>query len=222
MMKKREEHHADRVKYKVLSAAKKLFVRQGYKKTTIRQIVEESGVLTGSIYYLYKNKADIFQALVLSLLRGCVELIDQRYKDESPAFKLAAMFMVELKCVEEDELVRESYYEGYTSNAIFEKMVEHMTGVTEKLFAEQSLSCSHEELYVRILLIKGAMRSCIARFYFTKPVDIKEVNTLLLRMSLGLFQVPKDECESILQRILSMEEVWLEIARTLRDRQEKL
>ena len=100
MTGKREENHADRVKYKVLTAAKKLFVRQGYKKTTIRQIVEESGVLTGSIYYLYKNKADIFQALVLSLLRGCVELIDEQYREESPAFKMAAMFMVELKCVE--------------------------------------------------------------------------------------------------------------------------
>lgn len=222
MARKREANHADLVKYKVLTAAKKLFVRQGYKKTTIRQIVEESGVLTGSIYYLYKNKADIFQALVLSLLRGCVELIDRRYKDESPAFKLAAMFMVELKCVEEDELVRESYYEGYTSNAIFEKMVDHMTEMTEKLFAGSALSCSHEELYMRILLIKGAMRSCIAKFYFTRAVDTEEANVLLLQMALGLFHIPADELEGILQRILSMEKIWLEIARTLRDRQEEL
>ena len=222
MTGKREENHADRVIYKVLTAAKKLFVRQGYKKTTIRQIVEESGVLTGSIYYLYKNKADIFQALVLSLLRGCVELIDEQYKEESPAFKMAAMFMVELKCVEEDELVRESYYEGYTSNAIFEKMVEHMADMAGKVFEGSDFSCSQEELYIRILLIKGAMRSCIAKFYFTRPVDAKATNMLLLRMALELFHVPADELENILHRIISMEKIWLEIARTLRDRQEKL
>lgn len=38
----------DDVKSRVLDAARTLFLKQGYKKTTIRQIVEHSGVLIGS------------------------------------------------------------------------------------------------------------------------------------------------------------------------------
>ena len=63
------EKDKDEVRQRILAAAKELFVQQGYKKTTIRQIVEKSGVLTGSIYYFFKNKEDIFQSLVMELLR---------------------------------------------------------------------------------------------------------------------------------------------------------
>ena len=47
------EKDKDEVRQRILAAAKELFVQQGYKKTTIRQIVEKSGVLTGSIYYFF-------------------------------------------------------------------------------------------------------------------------------------------------------------------------
>ena len=58
------EKDKDEVRQRILAAAKELFVQQGYKKTTIRQIVEKSGVLTGSIYYFFKNKEDIFHHAV--------------------------------------------------------------------------------------------------------------------------------------------------------------
>ena len=69
------EKDKDEVRQRILAAAKELFVQQGYKKTTIRQIVEKSGVLTGSIYYFFKNKEDIFQSLVMELLGQCTDLI---------------------------------------------------------------------------------------------------------------------------------------------------
>lgn len=50
------EKDKDEVRQRILAAAKELFVQQGYKKTTIRQIVEKSGVLTGSIYYFSRIK----------------------------------------------------------------------------------------------------------------------------------------------------------------------
>lgn len=37
------EKDKDEVRQRILAAAKELFVQQGYKKTTIRQIVEKSG-----------------------------------------------------------------------------------------------------------------------------------------------------------------------------------
>ena len=95
------------MRQRILATAKDLFVHQGYKKTTIRQIVEESGVLTGSIYYFFKNKEDIFQSLVLSLFRQCNYLIGEHFHDESPAFRYAALCQVEFEAVRMNELVRE-------------------------------------------------------------------------------------------------------------------
>ena len=44
------------VRANILNTAKRLFLEQGYKKTTIRQIVQESGITSGSIYNLFDNK----------------------------------------------------------------------------------------------------------------------------------------------------------------------
>ena len=95
-MSKRKEpdSHLELVRHKILETAKALFVKQGYKKTTIRQIVEHSGILTGSIYYLFKNKEDIFQALILELMKSCMDIIEQHFAEESPVFKCAALCMV--------------------------------------------------------------------------------------------------------------------------------
>ena len=109
------EKDKDEVRQRILAAAKELFVQQGYKKTTIRQIVEKSGVLTGSIYYFFKNKEDIFQSLVMELLRQCTDLIAAHFRQESPAFRYAALCLVEFEAVAMNQLVRETYYEGYTT-----------------------------------------------------------------------------------------------------------
>ena len=205
------EKHLENVRSKILESAKELFVQQGYKKTTIRQIVEKSGVLTGSIYYLYKNKEDIFKALVLSLIKQCSDLINKHFVEESPAFKYAALCTIELRAVEVNELIRESYYDGYTSNAIFEKMVEHMTQMSEQNFADLFSGWSHEDYYIRTLLIKSAMRGCIAEFYFEKQGDAAKCRKMLLRLALSTFQVKENEIAGILGRIEAMDAHWLEI-----------
>lgn len=97
--KKQPEERLELVRHKILDTAKALFVQQRYKKTTIRQIVEHSGILTGSIYYLFKNKEDIFQALILELTRACIDTIEDHFQQETPAFKYAALCVVELKAV---------------------------------------------------------------------------------------------------------------------------
>lgn len=205
------ERHLENVRRKILESAKELFVQQGYKKTTIRQIVEKSGVLTGSIYYLYKNKEDIFKALVLSLFKQCSNLIDEHFSEESPAFKYAALCTIELRAVEVNELIRESYYEGYTSNVIFEKMVEHMTQLAEQSFADRCPGWSHEDYYIRTLLFKSAMRGCLAEFYFEKQCNAAKCRKMLLRLALSTFQIEGKEIGGILERIEAMDAHWLKI-----------
>ena len=110
--KKQPDDHLEIVRHKILDTARALFVQQGYKKTTIRQIVQYSGVLTGSIYYLFRNKEDIFQALILELMKSCIDIIENHCARESAGFKYAALCMVELRAVEANELVRDTFYEG--------------------------------------------------------------------------------------------------------------
>ena len=75
------KQHTQEIRQRVLESAKELLIEQGYKKTTIRGIVERSGVLTGSIYYFFKNKEAIFAEMLESIIHQCIEKIDTCCED---------------------------------------------------------------------------------------------------------------------------------------------
>ncbi|MEO6759988.1 MAG: TetR/AcrR family transcriptional regulator [Saprospiraceae bacterium] len=54
----------------VLRAAAEVFARFGYDKTTLDDIGKRAGLNKASLYYYYKNKEDIFVAVVLSETRA--------------------------------------------------------------------------------------------------------------------------------------------------------
>ena len=59
-------------KNRILETAKDIFLEQGYKRTTIRQIVERSGITSGSIYNIFSSKEEIFSSLVDELMKSCI------------------------------------------------------------------------------------------------------------------------------------------------------
>ena len=49
---------------KILECAKAEFLEKGFKDASLRQIVKEAGVTTGSFYWYYKSKEELFEAVV--------------------------------------------------------------------------------------------------------------------------------------------------------------
>jgi AcrR family transcriptional regulator len=62
----------------ILRAAREVFGRRGYHAATIEEIADEAGLSNGAIYYNFKNKEDLFLAL-----------LDERIQDR--AFSVASM-----------------------------------------------------------------------------------------------------------------------------------
>ncbi len=50
----------------IIKAALACFTRKGYNKTTMDDIVVESGLSKGTLYWYFKSKEDLFQSAVLS------------------------------------------------------------------------------------------------------------------------------------------------------------
>lgn len=211
-----EQHHPNVVqsnaRQKILNAAKALFVERGYKKTTIRQIVERSGVLTGSIYHFFRNKEDIFHALFISLIEQCIHAIEEHCADETPVFKFLALYIVELKAIEQDKIVRDTFMAGYDSCLIFEKMVMQSTRLAEQLFPPIP-----QGFYHRMLLVKGAMHSCIAEFYFDTPHNPAESRHAFLTFALQLFECDPAVRVATLTRLQEKDALWDAIGKRLKE-----
>ena len=59
----RKQRHKEDLRHRILEAAKKLFVQQGYEATSIRKIAKEIEFSPTTIYIYYKDKNDIIFAL---------------------------------------------------------------------------------------------------------------------------------------------------------------
>lgn len=107
-------------KNRILQTAKDIFLEQGCRRTTIRQIVERSGITSGSIYNIFSSKEEIFNTLAGDVLENCIRMVQKEAGGESPLYQYAAVLLVEMEAIARDERVRELYQEAYTSPAMFE------------------------------------------------------------------------------------------------------
>jgi len=54
----------EETRQRIIEAAFRVFVRKGFRGTSNREIAREAGISPGLIYWYFRNKADLFQAVV--------------------------------------------------------------------------------------------------------------------------------------------------------------
>ncbi len=69
----------------ILDAATKVFVRQGFQHARMDDIVEESGLSKGTLYWYFKSKEDIINAILRRLFTGDLENLQSLLQAEGTA-----------------------------------------------------------------------------------------------------------------------------------------
>lgn len=88
----------DEVKNSIISVARQIFSRFGFKKTTMDEIAQASAKGKSSIYYYFSSKEDIFQAVVekeASMLKR--ELFEATETVTDPQEKLKVYVLVRMR-----------------------------------------------------------------------------------------------------------------------------
>jgi AcrR family transcriptional regulator len=131
---------------KIIVTSGQIFSRYGFKKTTMDEIAHALKMGKSSIYYYYKSKEEIFEAVVLheaNILRN--ELTTAIKSVESPVDKMRNYVFVRMKSFEK----LSNYY-----NAIFDKNLDHFDFI-ETIRAKYD----REELAIlRLILYHGARK----------------------------------------------------------------
>ena len=96
-------------KFKIIDATFKLSLQYGFDNISIKQIQEESGVATGSIYYYFKNKDEILEYMINKYLMDQFHETKKQITEFNGSF-LEKMNLIlrhegsELSTMEEDSL----------------------------------------------------------------------------------------------------------------------
>lgn len=79
-MPKLQDRDVERNQIKIEEAALRVFTRQGFHGTTVRDIAQEAGVSLGNIYNYYKTKQDLYASLVRRYARQMTEIQQKTLK----------------------------------------------------------------------------------------------------------------------------------------------
>ncbi len=85
---KTRSEKTDETRCRILEESIKLFLEQGYDKTTVRQIILKAGILNGSLYNIYKSKDEIFIDIAGVAFSEASELMDEIIGPDAPPEKV--------------------------------------------------------------------------------------------------------------------------------------
>lgn len=80
MTKNKPENIDHNTQQRILNVALVEFLEKGFQKASLRHIVSEAGVTTGSFYWYYKSKEELFAALVAEHYDYILGLYDEAIK----------------------------------------------------------------------------------------------------------------------------------------------
>jgi AcrR family transcriptional regulator len=128
----------DPIREEILNGARDLFERFGFKKTTMEDIARQIGKSKSALYYYYKTKEEIFEAVVLNDIEATQTLVaDAVKKEESATNKFRVFFTSMLEGVKQKankfSIFKSDLYENHF---LFENIVKKRDSYVEELIKD--------------------------------------------------------------------------------------
>lgn len=188
-------------KRRILSVCVRLFLEQGYKNTTVSQIVEQSGVARGSYQNIFRTKDSILAELVEVMFEGQFSAAKRLSQaGVSPVCVYAVETAIQLALAELNENLREMYIEAYSVPETAEYIYLHTTSELKDVFGKYLPECTDSDFYEIEIGTAGLMRSYMAKkcdIHFT--LEKKQKRFLVAAMH--IFKVPESEQQEVLEYI---------------------
>lgn len=142
------------VKNKIIETARSLFAKYGYKKTSMQDIADIIHKTKGVLYYYFKNKEEIFYAIVENDTRELKKIIYEAVKNEdTPENKLKAYVLTRQKGYQRLSVLYQALHTDIFSDST---LIAHIRGYHEK-----------EE----IAIIKMMLRQGVKKDIFKTDID---------------------------------------------------
>ena len=88
----RKERERQRRQREFLATAEEVFARKGFHSTTIQEISEKSEFAVGSIYHMFRNKDEIYTALLRMRMEEYLSLLEEKIKNgKDPVEKIRTL-----------------------------------------------------------------------------------------------------------------------------------
>lgn len=191
-------------KVRIVSTCIQLFIEQGYKKTTMLEIIKEADVSAGTFQNIFKTKDGVLKELVDVMFEMQFEIAKDLSKNISKVTLYALETSIQLAIAELNENIREIYVEAYSHPEILDYINEKTLKELIYIFNEHLPLYEESDFYEIEIATSGIMRSFMMKpcdKYFTFRKKLKR----FLSISLSIFKISEEEQKTITDLILDMD-----------------
>ena len=186
-----------RTKKRILQTCVRLFLENGYHRTTMVQILKEAQVSSSSFQNLFLSKAGVL-----------LELVDFMFENQfgvarsvvgaalPPVYVYAAETALQITLTELNENLRQIYLEAYTQK----RLLDHIQRATAKelhdIFGPYQPGLTEQDFYELELGTAGLMRGYMAS-PCTEDFPLERKLEKFLTLSLRGYKVPEEELQKV-------------------------
>ena len=192
-------------KKRILTVCVRLFLEQGYKKTTVSEIVHKAEVSNSSFQNIFRAKDGVLTELIgmmFSRQFGAVRPLAANAP--SPVYLYAVETTLQLAMTELSENLRDIYLEAYSHTEASEYIYQHTSSELHRIFGPYLPSYTESDFYELEIGSAGIMRG-----YMSRPCDkyftLEKKLARFLSMSLNAYAVPAAEQKQVLDFIAKLD-----------------
>jgi len=202
-MARRTKAETEQTRLDIIAAARRVFAGCGVSRTSLADIAREAGVTRGAIYWHFRNKPDLFFAMMEQVSLPLIDLIDENLPAQSPGDPLRAIqtSMNEiLRLLKEDEVARTTFEIVNSKCEYVDEFSRLDTRVTRTGCAYiQKLTRAYEDACGKGLLRSGADP---AQYALDSYLFMKGLVSLWLSDTDG--SIIRDKAESLISSHIAM------------------
>ena len=157
ILMRRTKEDAQQTRSALLDAAEQLFAVKGVSRTSLQDVAQAAGLTRGAVYWHFKDKADLFNAMMDRAVFPMEEAIGglSSHPDEDPLAQVRQVLLGALRLIENDERTRR-VLDVATRKAEF---VEELSAARDR-HLQVHLNCrQHIESAIQTAQRKGLVRT---------------------------------------------------------------
>jgi len=187
---------------KILSSAIRLFLENGYSKTTLKMISEDCGLRQGTIAYHFHTKEDMLYYLLQALTEFHGGIIDNACEETKDILiSYATEITIQLALCETDRKAWDLYYSAYSQFRTFEFIKNWAAQEHYRLFSQRLPEWTETDFKLKEHIASG-----IELAAFFAPCDrfftLENKISLVLDSMMLLYNISEEERKQTIEKIL--------------------
>ena len=185
-------------KKRILQACVRLFLENGYRRTTMQQILKEAQVSSSSFQNLFRSKDGVLLELVDFMFENQFRIARTVTGAElPPVYVYAVETALQIALTELNENLREIYLEVYTQQRPLAYIQQATAGELYQIFGPYQPWLTAQDFYELEFGSAGLMRGymanpCTAEFTLERKLD------KFVMLALRGYRVPEEEVQQVL------------------------